>query len=982
MPLILAILCVSLLAMGNAGNPAYFVPPEVQKKEIYHDTWIDFNKNGVMDPYENPKLPVEKRVEDLLRRMTLEEKIYQLQSGGDLPVGNLTCVTRGFLPKEGAIKANQYQRRAIEETRLGIPVIIHDEALHGCVARGCTSFPQAIGLAATWDPNLMYRVARIIGRETRARGIHQVLSPVVNIARDVRAGRTEETYGEDPYLTGVMGGAFCQALRDEGVVATPKHYAANFVGDGGRDSNEIHFSERILREIYFPGFHSCFKAGALSVMSAYNSLDGIPCTSNNWLLNEVLKWEWGFPGFVVSDYGAAAGVFHSHRVASTLEEAAKLCLEGGLDVELPGVYIYGEPLVRAVQEGMIDQRALDEAVRRVLRAKFLIGLFDRPYANPDEAEKVCGSADNSQVALEAERKAIVLLKNDGGLLPLERNKIRRIAVIGPCADQVRLGGYSGEPPRGVTPLEGIRNLVNPGTEVIFVRGCNIEIGKVYFNAIPSTFLRTENGEEGLRGEYFSNRDFQGAPALVRVDKGVNFDWGTGAPAPNLPSDNFSVRWVGKLIPPETRTYEIYARTDDGVRLWIDGKLLIDSWRDRAASTDTAVIRLEAGKEYDIKLEYYEHGGFAVAQLGWDYGKRELPTGIYEAATAAKNADVAVIFVGIVEGEGQDRANINLPGFQEELINEVVKTGTPTVVVLIAGSAVTGDWIDRVPAILMAWYPGQEGGTAIAETLFGLNNPGGKLPITWPRYVGQLPLYYNFKPTGRGYDYVDMPGSPLFPFGHGLSYTRFQYSNLKINANEDTGDVEISFDLRNAGERTGDEVAQLYIHDVVASVARPLKELKRFKRVTLAPGESTTITFHLTPDDLAFYDINMRKVVEPGEFEVMIGSSSADIRLRGKFSVKRQIRTSFECSLLSAPKKAKLGELVEISLLVRNRGTISDLCPVSLYVDGNLIESHKLDLAPGERRVVNFPLEIPKVGKHEIEVGIPGQMRRLSLEIAR
>ncbi|MBC7327267.1 glycoside hydrolase family 3 C-terminal domain-containing protein [bacterium] len=979
--LLLAVLFFSMVA-GHA-NHTYYLPPDVVKKEIYHDTWIDFNKNGIMDPYENPKLPIEQRVEDLLKRMTFEEKIYQLQSGGDLPVGNLTCVTRGFLPREGAIKANQYQRRAIEETRLGIPVIIHDEALHGIVARGCTSFPQAIGLAGTWDPELMYRVAKIIGKETRTRGIHQVLSPVVNIARDVRAGRTEETYGEDPYLTGMMGYAFCKALREEGVIATPKHYAANFVGDGGRDSNEIHFSERILREIYFPGFHSCFKAGALSVMSAYNSIDGIPCSSNNWLLNEVLKWEWGFPGFVVSDYGAAAGVFHSHHVASTLEEAAKLCLMGGLDVELPGVYIYGNPLINALKEGLVPQKALDEAVRRVLRAKFLIGLFDRPYANPDEAGAYCGSMENAQLALEAARKAIVLLKNDGNLLPLDRNKIKRIAVIGPAADSVRLGGYSGEPPRGVSPLEGIKNAVKPGTEVVFVRGCNIEINKVYFNSIPSKYFRTPDGEEGLRAEYFSNPYLDGSPTLIRIDQNIDFDWGTGAPAPNFPSENFSVRWTGKLIPPETRTYEIYARTDDGVRLWIDDQLLIDTWHDRAASTDRARIRLEAGKEYNIKMEYYEHSGFAVAQLGWDYGKKELPSGIYEAAEAARNSDVAVVFVGIVEGEGQDRANINLPGFQEELIKEVVKTGTPTVVVIIAGSAVTGDWIDEVPAILMAWYPGQEGGTAIAETLFGDNNPGGKLPITWPRYVGQLPLYYNFKPTGRGYDYVDMPGSPLFPFGHGLSYTKFEYSNLKINANENTGNVEISFEIKNTGDRTGDEVAQLYIHDVIASVARPVKELKRFKRVTLAPGESTTIKFSLTPDDLAFYDINMQKVVEPGDFEVMVGSSSADIRLSGKFNVKRTIRTSFECSLLTPEKtKAKAGEQLPILLLVNNKGPISDLCPVALYLNGKLVESHKLDLDPRERRTVVFRVDFPKPGKYEVQVGIPGQMKKVIVEVTK
>ncbi|MGC8843184.1 MAG: glycoside hydrolase family 3 C-terminal domain-containing protein, partial [bacterium] len=539
------------------------------------------------------------------------------------------------------------------------------------------------------------------------------------------------------------------------------------------------------------------------------------------------------------------------------------------------------------------------------------------------------------------------------------------------------------PPRGVSPLEGIRNAVNPGTEVVFVRGCNIEIGKVYFNAIPSKYLRTPDGKEGLKGEYFNNPNLQGSPALVRVDRSVDFDWGLGAPASNLPSDNFSVRWTGKLIAPETRTYEIYARTDDGVRLWIDGKLLIDSWHDRAASNDIARINLVAGKEYDIKIEYYEHQGFAVAQLGWDYGKRELPPGIFEAAEAAKNADVAVVFVGIVEGEGQDRAHIDLPGFQEELINEVVKTGTPTVVVIIAGSAVTGDWIDRVPAILMAWYPGQEGGTAIAETLFGENNPGGKLPFTWPRYVGQLPLYYNYKPTGRGYDYVDMPGRPLFPFGHGLSYTKFEYKNLSISADGEKGNVEISFEVTNSGDREGEEVAQLYLHDVVASVARPVMELKRFKRVRLAPGESTTIKFQLTPDDLAFFNINMKKVVEPGDFEVMVGSSSGDIRLRGSFRVNRLITTSFDCALLTPQKvKAKAGEINRMSLLVRNKGTISDLCPVQLYLDGKLIESHKVDLAPGERRAVDFWVEMPKAGKHELMVGIPNQLRKVVLEVAQ
>lgn len=973
------VIVVALLWLLGAGDGrSYYLPPTVKKAEIYRSDWIDFNKNGQMDPYENPNLPIEERVEDLLKRMTLEEKIHQLQSGGDLPVGNLTCVTRGFLPREGAERSNEFQRRAIEETRLGIPVIVHDEALHGCVARGCTSFPQAIGLAATFDPDLMYRVAKVIGKETRARGIHQVLSPTVNIARDVRAGRTEETYGEDPYLTSVMGAVFCKALAEEGVIATPKHFAANFVGDGGRDSNEIHLSERILREIFFPGFKACIKAGALSLMAAYNSIDGVPCSSNKWLLTEILRWEWGFPGYVVSDYGSVWGIQHLHRVSSTREETAKLALTAGLDVELPGVYAYGDALLRAVKEGLIPEEVVDEAVRRVLRAKFMIGLFDKPFANPEEAEKVCGSKEHAELALEAARKAIVLLKNEGNLLPLNRDKIKRIAVIGPCADVARLGGYSGVPPYVVTPLEGIKKLVKPGTEVIFVKGCELSIAK--FFPIPSQYLRTPEGERGLKGEYFNNRNLEGQPVLVRVDKELFFDWHLGSPDPKIPPDNFSVRWTGKLIPPETRVYEIYAHTDDGVRVWIDGKLVIDSWHDRAATTDTARVKLEAGKEYDIKVEYYEHTGFAVAQLGWDYGE-ELPAGINEAAEAAKNADVAVVFVGVIEGEGNDRASIDLPGFQEHLIEAVYKTGTPTVVVIIGGSPVTGDWLMKVPAVLMAWYPGQEGGTAIAEVLFGEVNPGGKLPVTWPRYVGQLPLYYNYKPSGRGYGYVDMPGTPLFPFGHGLSYTKFDYRNLEIEVDQESGKVKVTFEVGNTGEREGDEVAQLYIHDLVASVARPVKELKRFKRVTLKPGEWKKISFELAPDDLAFYDINMRKVVEPGEFEVMVGSSSEDIRLRGRFELKRGFRASFQCSPTEVDKtEVKVGENVMVKATIRNTGPISDLVPVVLYIDGKVAESHKLDLAPGEERVVVFRVKMSEPGRHEVAIGIPEAQSPKSVEV--
>jgi len=446
-----------------------YVPPSVGKPEIYRDGWIDFNKNGVMDPYEDPSRPVEERVEDLLSRMTLEEKLEQLRSSFKPEVvGNLSVVLRNLPPKEAAQLANEIQAKLIEGTRLGIPAIIHDECLHGCMAKHSTQFPQAIALAATWDPDLVYRVAKAIARETRARGIHQCLAPVVNLARDVRAGRTEETYGEDPYLASVIGAAYCRALREEGVIATPKHFVANFEADGGRDSHEAHFSERILREVFLPPFRACIEAGALSVMAAYNSLDGVPCSSNRWLLTDVLRREWGFEGFVVSDYGSVSGILWRHWVAGSKVEAAKLALEAGLDVELPRTDFYGDALEAAVKQGLIPVEVVDEAVRRVLRAKFLVGLFDEPFVDPEGAERVIGCEEHRQLALEAARKSIVLLKNEG-VLPLDKSRVRKLLVVGGAAKTLKLGGYSGEPRSLVTPLEAItEKLKGTGSELVYV----------------------------------------------------------------------------------------------------------------------------------------------------------------------------------------------------------------------------------------------------------------------------------------------------------------------------------------------------------------------------------------------------------------------------------------------------------------------------------------------------------------------------------
>ena len=956
----------------NKTRGKYF-PSDAEKLGIIHEGWVDFNKNGVKDPYEDPLRPLDERVEDLLSRMTLEEKVAQLRSGfeiGEHGIGNLTLVLRNLPPREGARKANELMLQAIRDTRLGIPPIIHDECLHGCMARFSTSFPQAIALAATWDPELVYRVAKAIAKETRARGITQCLSPVVNIVRDVRAGRTEESYGEDPYLCAAMGEAFCRAMREEGVIATPKHYIANFVGDGGRDSWEIHFSERILREVYFPGFRACIKAGALSVMAAYNSLDGVPCSSNRWLLTDVLRGEWGFEGFVVSDYGSVEGILYKHRVARDEVETAKLALVAGLDVELPRTRIYGEPLLEAVRKGLISEEVLDEAVRRVLRVKFLIGLFDNPFVDPEEAEKTCGCEEHTQLALEAARKSMVLLKNDG-VLPLDRERIRSIALLGPYADELPLGGYSGVPRRKVTPLEAIKAKVGPGVEVLHVKGCSGSIGE--YIPIPGTCFETPSGEQGLLAEYFDNSELSGEPVLKRKEWWIRADWGLEPPDPKLPRGSFSVRWSGKLVAPESGTYELVLYAGGGgARLWLDDELLIDVW-EGSCFPGRAVVELEAGRRYDIRVEYRCLGGYASMRLSWDYAGEKLE-GVKRAAEAAAKADVAVVFVGIVEGEGRDRARLRLPKAQERLVEEVLATGVPTVVVLFAGSAVTGGWLEKASAVLLAWYPGQEGGTAIADVLFGDYNPGGKLPITWPRHVGQLPLYYNHKPSGRRNDYIDMPYEPLFPFGHSLSYTEFKYSGLRIESNG-RGYVKVSFDVENVGDRAGEEVVQLYLRDLVASVARPIMELKSFKRISLRPGEKKTVIFELKPDDLAFFDSRMKRVVEPGEFEILVGSSSADIRLRGIFRVEERIEARFECE---EPSIKREGDEVIIRLRVKNAGPIRGLATVKVLVGGVEPLKQSVELSAGEKRELRFKLPFSTVKDEKITLDVNGYSIELSI----
>ncbi len=531
-----------------------------------------------------------------------------------------------------------------------------------------------------------------------------------------------------------------------------------------------------------------------------------------------------------------------------------------------------------MKKGLISPKRIDEAVGRVLRVKFRTGVFDAPFADPGHVLQIVQSPEHRAIALEAARKAMTLLKNNG-VLPLQRAGLRSIAVIGPNAKgPMPLGGYSGTNIPTVSVLDGIKTKVGPTVKVEWAKGSRFVDREGVPAVPPSLYL-------DLRGEYFDNQDLSGSPKLTRKDSAIDFDWGEGSPDPSIPNDHFSVRWTGKLVAPSTGDYRISLTTDDGSRLWLNGVKVIDDWTVHAARPTEIKIHLEAGQVIPFKLEYFEETGQASAQLGWALANVPEPE-IAEAVDLAKRSDVAIIVAGIVEGEGQDRAFLDLPGNQEELIQKVAATGKPVVVVLIAGAPVTmRNWVDQVPAILDAWYPGQEGGTALADVLFGDVDPGGRLPITFPRSVGQCPIYYNLEPSGGGYDYVDLSGTPQFPFGFGLSYTTFAYSNLHIAPDKASkaDEVTVSFEVENTGRVAGDEVCQLYLHQEVSSIVRPLKQLANFARVTLRPGEKRMVRLTLKPSQMAIWDAKMHRVIEPGRFEVMVGSSSDDIRLRGTFA---------------------------------------------------------------------------------------------------
>lgn len=860
--------------------------------------------------YKNPAIPIEQRVQDLLNRMTPEEKFWQLfMIPGDLDNADSLQYYKGIfgfqvsaaakgdaagqLLKYGtnenakvlAKKINAIQRYFVEKSRLGIPIIAFDEALHGLVRDGATAFPQSIAFAATWDTALVHRAANAIATETKMRGIRQILSPVVNIASDVRWGRTEETYGEDPFLTSEMGVAFVSAFEKMGIITTPKHFIAN-VGDGGRDSYPIHFNERLLEEIYLPPFKACFeRGGSRSVMTAYNSLDGIASSSNKWLLLKKLKEEYHFGGFVISDANAVGGELVLHNTAKDYAESAMHAINGGLDVIFQTDYNHHTLFNPHFLDGEIDSNRLNDAVARVLKAKFELGLFENPYVPELSDEIIAQQKEHKKIARDVARQSIVLMKNEKNVLPIKKS-IRSIAVIGVDAVEARLGGYSGPGNGKVSILEGIKQRAERNCKVLYAAGCGRQTAE--YVVINEKYLNNKN-EVGLLAEYYNNITMQGKPVLIRIDKQIDFHWTLFSPDPDkLAADFYSVKWTGKLKAPLTGKFKIGLEGNDGYRLFINDKLVIDNWKKQTYRTILADFDFVKDKTYDIRVEFFSPDGNATIKLVWNVAvKNEWKQQIQQAVALARQSDITVITVGIQEGEFQDRAMLSLPGHQEELIQSVAATGKPVVVLIVGGSAVTmNNWIDKVSSIVDIWYPGEEGGHAVADVLFGDYNPAGRLPITFPVHESQLPLVYNHKPTGRGDDYNNLSGLPLFPFGYGLSYTNFEYTDIKldkkaISKNETT---TVSFKIKNTGKMDGDEVVQLYIRDVLSSVARPVIELKDFQRVYIKAGETKKLVFAITPEMLSMLNAEMKKVVEPGDFRIMIGASSRDLRLKETLTV--------------------------------------------------------------------------------------------------
>jgi beta-glucosidase len=834
-------------------------------------------------PFLDPDLSMQERVDDLVSRMTLDEKISQMMN----------------------------QAPAIE--RLGIPEYNWwNEGLHGIARAGlATVFPQAIGLAASWDEEMMHQVSSVISDETRAkhhefvrrgkRFLYQGLtlwSPNINIFRDPRWGRGQETYGEDPYLTGRLGVQFIKGLQGDDTtyfktIATIKHFAVHSGPEPERHVFDAVINERDFRDTYLPQFEMGVREGkAYSAMCAYNRLNGEACCGSSHLLTDILRNEWGFKGYIVSDCEAITDIYAFHKIVPTPEEASALAVKSGTDLECGKNFA---SLKIAVEKKLITEQEIDVAVKRLFTARFKLGMFD-----PDDRVKyanipysIVDNEEHRKLALDAAQKSIVLLKNENQTLPLKKD-VGTVAVIGPNSDQwlMLLGNYNGVPSSAVTPLKGIKDKL-PNSKVLFAQGCELAEGMPMFYTIPANALKMENGQPGIKTEYFNNKELSGQPLFSAIDTIVDANWYDKAPRNDMDDDNFGVRWTGVLQPTQSGVYQLGFIGTCNTKLYLDDSVIAKTvyhFRDEYGDPrlrKSVPIKLEAGKKYKLKIEASETFADAQVQLVWAAPKPNLKN---EAIEIAKQADVVIMCMGLtprMEGEemdiqidgfrGGDRTKLNLPAVQEQLIKEIKALGKPVILVLLNGSALAINWEDaNIPAIVEAWYPGQAAGQAIANVLFGDYNPSGRLPVTFYKSEKDLPAFTDYNITTQTYRYFN--GEALYPFGYGLSYTTFEYGNLKINNKTKAGEtVTLTVDIKNTGSLAGDEVAQVYVSVKGVSSKVPLKSLKAFKRIHLNAGETKTVNFELPSSSFAFINDKNESVVLPGQYQLSVGGGQPGVK---------------------------------------------------------------------------------------------------------
>ncbi|WP_347841079.1 glycoside hydrolase family 3 C-terminal domain-containing protein [uncultured Draconibacterium sp.] len=834
---------------------------------------LAFGQNENLD-FLDSSLPFDERVDLLVSQMTLQEKIDQME----------------------------FTSKSVD--RLQVPEYNWwNECLHGVARAGyATVFPQSISIAASWDADLVYRVATAISDEARAkhhefirrdkRGIYQGLtfwSPNINIFRDPRWGRGHETYGEDPYLTGVLGTQFVKGLQGNDpkylkVVATAKHYAVHSGPEPLRHEFNALVSERDLRETYLPAFRMLIQdGGAYSVMGAYNQFRGYPCCASTELY-DILRKDWGFDGYIVSDCWAISDFYRFQGFSEDAAEASAVAVRAGTDLNCGASYRY---LNEAVERGLITEDEIDVAVKRLFMARFKLGMFD-PEEDVAYAQipfSVNTSNENTELALEAAQKSIVLLKNENNTLPLSKD-IKTLAVIGPNADnwESLVGNYNGIAKNPVTVLKGLQNKL-PNIQILYAEGSHLAKGVSNLHAIPSQYLQTEDGKPGVKGEYFNNSKLEGDPVFSRIDENIDFYWESEAPAPQLNDDDFSVRWTGYIVPPVSGNYNIGCWGMPTLEVWFEGEKILEHNSEHHAFHHEKAIYMEAGKKYKFVYEYKNWYGDGDAKLLWTVPNNSMKEA---AINVARQADAVVLVLGLsqrLEGEempikvdgfeGGDRTHLKLPQEQRELMTAIEETGKPVILVLLNGSALAVNWADEnLDAIITAGYPGQEGGSAVADVLFGDYNPAGRLPVTYYKSVKQLPPFEEYNMEERTYKYFS--GEPLYPFGYGLSYTSFEYSDLKVAKKAKAGSaVEITAKVTNTGNLRGEEVVQLYLKDVIASTPRPKYQLEGFQRITLESGQTKTVKFVLEPRQFSIIGDEDKRVIEPGDFTIYIGGTQPE-----------------------------------------------------------------------------------------------------------